>query len=333
MILLSSNIKQLLISFEIWGKHTMEITIILSSVTIMAIIILIGMLIAGNYKITDESKQLLVTIIMNISVPSIILNGVFNTHINDQLLSKMFVIFLLSITFNAVGIGLGWLSAIIFGFRTIVAKKIAILAGLGNTGFIGIPVCTTLFGSNGGLLAAIYDAGLDVIVFTLVTILLKTERKFSFRNFKASINIPVIAIMTGVLVAITGYKPPLVIKSLVDILSNLAAPLAMLYVGLLIPSFFIENKKISIPFISISLLMKLLVIPTLMVAVLHTMSITTDVKLVVLIQLSMPTFMLATVLFTKYDGDDKTAVMTTIFSTIFSLMTIPLIAYIGGLLL
>ncbi|HWJ77381.1 MAG TPA: hypothetical protein VNR61_04785, partial [Niallia sp.] len=72
---------------------------------------------------------------------------------------------------------------------------------------------------------------------------------------------------------------------------------------------------------------------TLMVAVLHTMSITTDVKLVVLIQLSMPTFMLATVLFTKYDGDDKTAVMTTIFSTIFSLMTIPLIAYIGGLLL
>jgi predicted permease len=310
-----------------------EITTVLSSVIKMAIIILFGMNISKTCKMTDESKQLLVTIIINVAVPSIILNGIFNIDINDKLLTKMLTIFLISIFFNLIGIGLGWLSALIFGFRSIVASKMAILSGLGNTGFIGIPVCVSLFGSTGGLLAALYDSGLDVILFTLGTVLLKRNEKFSFKSMKEIINIPLISILIGITIAIIGYKPPLIVKSLATTLSSLAAPLAMLYIGLLIPTFFKEKKVLPLRFVSITLLMKLLVIPLIMIFVLQKIPITMDVKLIALIQVSMPTFMLATVLFARYDQDDDTAVITTVYSTFFSLVTIPIIAYTANLIL
>ncbi|MDQ0221151.1 hypothetical protein ELQ35_10695 [Peribacillus cavernae] len=306
----------------------MQITTVLSSVTIMAIIILFGTIIALTGKVTDESKQLLVMIIINVAVPAVILNGVFTTDINAELISKIVAIFVISIIFNAIGIGLGWISAILFGFRTMKAKKLAILAGLGNTGFIGIPVCITLFGPTGGLLAAIYDAGLDVIVFTLVTMLLK-EEKLSLKSFKELVNIPIAAVIIGISTAIIGYEPPAVFKNLASILAGLAAPLAMLYIGLLIPAFFREKKKVPVRFVSVSLLMKLLIIPLILIAILQIIPVTNDLKLIALIQVSMPTFTLATVLFARYAKDEDTAVATTVYSTIFSLLTIPLIAFIG----
>ncbi|CAH0343863.1 AEC family transporter [Bacillus sp. CECT 9360] len=311
----------------------MEIKIVLSSISIMAIIILIGIIIARNYIITDQAKQLLVIIIINVAVPSIILNGIFNTNISEVLLSKMLIIFLLSICFNILGVGLGWLSAIVFGYRTIKARYISILAGIGNTGFIGIPVCAALFGPTGGLLAAIYDAGLDVIVFTVVLMLLQKNEQFSLGNLKAFINIPFIAVIVGILIAIFGYEPPIVLRKLTATLSSLAAPLAMLYIGFLINSFLKEKRKIPIGFVSISLLIKLVIFPLIIIAILKTIPVIIDVKLITVIQVSMPTFTLATVLFARYAQDEEKAVVTTVLSTIFSIITVPIIVYTAGLFL
>lgn len=307
----------------------MEIATILSSVSIMAIIIVIGTIIGKVYGATDESKKLIVLIIINIALPSLVLNGIFSIEINDLILSKMLSIFFMSILFNVIGIGLGWGCAVMFGFRKMNARKIAVLAGLGNTGFIGIPVCASLFGPTGGLLAAIFDAGLDVIVFTLVVMLLNKDGRFSLSGLKVIINMPIIAIVVGLAIAIIGYEPPLLVKNVIATLASLAAPLAMLYIGLLIASFLEKKKVISLRFISIPLLMKLLVFPSLMILVLQVIPVTEDLKLVALVQLSMPTFMLATVLFARYDHAEQTAVLTIVYSTIFSLITIPLIAYLA----
>jgi malate permease and related proteins len=305
-----------------------EIATVLSSISMMGIIIIFGFLIGKTFPVTEGSKQLLVIIIINIAVPSIILNGIFNIEMNDQLLLKMLNLFVISILFNAIGIGVGWISAVLFGLRSMNARKLAVLAGIGNTGFIGIPVCTSLFGPSGGLLAAIFDAGLDIIVFTLVIVLLNKDGRFSLSGLKAMLNIPIIAIVVGISIAISGYEPPSLIKNLAAALANLAAPLAMLYIGLLISSF-IKGKKVPLRFISISLLMKLLVFPFIIIAILQAIPVTADLKLIALVQVSMPTFMLAAILFARYGQDEDTAVMTTVYSTIFSLITIPLIVYIA----
>lgn len=311
----------------------MDISIIFTSVSMMAIIIFFGILIGGKLSINFEAKQLLMTIIINIAVPAIIFNGIFNTEITDELMANMLTIFFISIALNIIGIGLGWVVAHLFGFRSLKARKIAILAGLGNTGFIGIPLCAQIFGPVGGLLAAIFDAGLDVVVFSVAIILLQQGKSFSVYNLKAIINIPIVAIIVGIVIAVIGFEPPSMIKDLAALLASLAAPLAMIYVGLLIPGFFQQKKKIPFRFVSISLVMKLLFFPIVMIVFLQALPLANELKQVAFIQVSMPTFMLATVLFARYANDEDTAVMTTVYSTLLSLLTIPLIAYLTSVLM
>lgn len=310
-----------------------DISSVFISISMMGIIVFFGMLIGRKVKVTNEAKQLLVVIIVNVALPAIIFNGIFNTEIDDDLFGNIMVIFLISLGVNAIGFLLSWFTGRLFGLQSMEARKLGVLAGLGNSGFIGIPLCAQLFGPVGGLLAAIFDAGLDVVVFSFVIMMLQQDKGFSFRNFKALINIPFIAIITGLTIAMVGYDPPVIAKNLASFLSSIAAPLAMIYIGLLIPEFFRKKKKIPVKFVSISLVMKLLVFPLIMIAILQALPLDTIMKEVTFVLVAMPTIMLAPVLLSRYANDEDLGVMTTIYSTIFSLGTIPLILYIASYLL
>jgi predicted permease len=311
----------------------MELSIIILTTTcMMGIMISIGALISKKVKITHEVKQLLMMIIINVALPAIILNGIFNTEINDALLSDMLTIFIISIVLNMLGLGLGWTAARIFGFHSIEAKKLAILAGIGNTGFIGIPLCAEIFGPVGGLLAAVFDSGVDFVTFSLVIMLIQQGNGFSLRQFKSLINIPFIAITLGILIAITGFEPPLVIKKLASYLSSLATPLAMIYIGLLISEFVRRKRKVPKRFVSVSLVMKLLLFPLIAIAILQFLPLSSFLKQLSYIQIAMPTFTLSTVLIARYTNDEESAVIAVIYSTICSLFTIPFVVYIANLL-
>lgn len=306
----------------------MDIGIVFLSIGLMGIIILLGVLIAIKNKVTLEAKQILMAIIINIAVPSIILNGVFNTVIDQKILQQILLIFLLSVGINIASIFLGLLVARIFRFQSTKAKKIAILSALGNTGFIGIPLCYAIFGPIGGLLAAIYDSGMDIVLFSLVIYMLQSEQKFQLSQLKAILNIPVFAIIIGISLAIVGFQPPTLLKNLTASLSSLAAPMAMLYIGLLLPEVFKHKVRLGMKELSLPLSLKLFIFPLLVMILIPLFNVSKDVVEVIIIQACMPTFMLATVIFSKYTNDEGTAVMTTIYSTLLSLATIPLMTYL-----
>ncbi|MCM3714566.1 AEC family transporter [Alkalihalobacillus oceani] len=306
----------------------MNMMSVVTSISMLGFVVVLGMLIGARITITQDAKKLLMIIIINIAIPAVILNGIFNTKIDDGLLGMMLTIFLLSIALNIFCLALSWGGAHLFGFRSIKAKKFAVLAGIGNSGFIGIPLCSELFGPTGGLLAGIFDAGLDVVVFSIVVIMLQEGNGFSLKRMKTLINLPFLAVVTGFVIALIGFEPPVIAKNLAAFLASLAAPLAMIYIGLLIPEFF--RKKINIPvkFVSLSLVMKLLLIPLLTIALLSFFPLPEMVRKVTYVLLAMPTITLAPVLLARYTNDETTGLMATIYSTVFSLLTIPFILYV-----
>ncbi|WP_209124244.1 AEC family transporter [Alkalihalobacillus sp. BA299] len=310
----------------------MEFSSIIVSISVMAIIIIIGIIIEKKVTLNIEAKQLILFIIVNIALPCIILNGVFNTEITEDVLSRMLMIFLFSMIINCLGMGLGLVISKMFQFDSVKSRKIAILSGMGNTGFIGIPLCANIFGPMGGLLASIFDAGVSFTAFTIGILLLQENRKFSFQNLKALINPPVIAIVSGLAFAIIGFEAPVIVKQLTANLANLAAPLAMLYVGMVIPSIFSEGKKaISFQFMSVPITIKLFILPIMTIILIKGMPIHNLLKEITIIQSAMPTFMLASVLFARYTNGDNRGIVTIIYSTIISLVTIPIITLFAKL--
>ncbi|WP_342489023.1 hypothetical protein MKX67_05905 [Cytobacillus sp. FSL W7-1323] len=202
----------------------MEVTSVILAISTMGIIIVFGALIALKISITAEMKNILMMIILNLAVPFIILNGVFNTKITDVIFQQVFLVFGISIVFNAGGIILTLVLGRLLHLNQ--PKQLALLAALGNTGFIGIPLSATLFGPLGGLLAAVFDAGLDVVLFSLGIYLLQSNQKFQFKQLKALLNIPLLAISLGLLYVISGLEAPIIFKQLASMLSNLAARLS-----------------------------------------------------------------------------------------------------------
>lgn len=309
----------------------MDILTVALAILMMAVIIAIGSVIAMRVTITGELKQVFVLLIIYVAVPAMILNGFINTELTDDVFRQVFIIFGMSIVFNGAAVFFAFIVGKILRFETSLSKKLALLSGLGNTGFIGIPLCLAIFGPIGGVLAAVFDAGLDVIVFSVGIYFLQPNDRFDFRQLKSLLNPPLGAITIGMLIAISGAEAPNFIQDLVAMLSHLAAPLAMLYIGFLIPPFFKRGGVFYFPHLWYPVSMKLLIIPILTIPLIMMLPIEPLLRNVFLVLVAMPNFMLATMLFAMYTEDEDKAVMTTIYSTMLSLLTIPFIVFIVNL--
>lgn len=311
----------------------MDIGTVIMAITIMGMIIVFGAVIATKIPITPETKRLIMVVIINIAVPFIILNGVFNTNITDEVFKQVFIVFGASVIFNSAATMIAIAIGRLLHFELSLTKKLALLAAIGNTGFIGVPLCATLFGPIGGLLAAVFDAGLDFVLFSLGIYLLQSNGHFQFKQLKALLNMPLLAIITGLLYVLSGFEAPIFLKQLSSMLAGLAAPLAMLYIGFLLPPFFRKEQTLFYRELWYPLVMKLLVFPLLTILTMTIFSLDPFLKQLLVILTAMPTFMLASVLFSRYLNEENQAVVTTVYSTLLSLLTIPLITLIATWLL
>lgn len=299
-----------------------------STIIMMALMILVGGFLSLRHSFREESRKLFVDIIVNVAMPSIILNMAFQANIDKKFMKLLVLIFTISIIINCLGILLGWISARMLKVNPLKVKEMALLSGLGNTGYIGIPLCATLFGPKGALLAAVFDAGLDFTIFTLGIMILDGKRKFSFYSIKELINPPLIAIFIGLLIMVLDLKPPTVAVRLANSLSSLASPLAMIYIGMFTRS--LLKKRLSLKGkIGMPLISKLFTFPILIACLLSTFPLPIEVTQIAIVQTTMPCLALAPILFSKYAGDEEYGVAMTVMSTLLSLGTIPIMTMIG----
>ncbi|WP_153722611.1 AEC family transporter [Sporosarcina cascadiensis] len=305
----------------------MELSEVFHSISVIAIMILIGTALARVTPITEDTRRTYTTLIVNVAMPCIILSSIFKVSIDESILRNMGLVFLLSIGVNLIGIGIGWFFASASTENRKLRQEIALLSGLGNTGFIGIPLCAAILGPEGALYAAVFDAGVDLVIWTVGVMILNNSFRFTWATCKSLINIPLIAIIFGLLFAVINYRPPSVFIELTNQLAALASPLAMFYIGLLIMfrsnhTVKTRNSNLIAPVVS-----KLIILPLITLSIIRTFPIPLNdvTSKVLLMQAMMPTLTLASILFTKHSKNDVFGALTTITSTILALLTIPLL--------
>lgn len=309
----------------------MEFTIVFQSILIITMMIIIGAILARTSPLNNETRAVFINMIVNIAMPCIILSSIFHVDMNEDMFKKIVLVFVLSILINVVGIALGWIFAIIFQKESNRTREIALLSGLGNTGFIGIPLCAALLGPEGALYAAIFDAGVDVTIWTVGVVMLQKNRKFALHTLKSMINIPTAAIVIGLLAAYFNVKPPEVFIGLSDRLAALAAPLAMFYIGMMIMGLQRGNMRQAAPKMWVPITVKLLLLPIATIFMIHFFNFDAVLIQTVLIQSMMPTITLASILFARYSADEQMGALTTVLSTLLGLVTIPFMVYIMSL--
>lgn len=185
----------------------MDISTVFASITIMGMIGFFGYLIGRKTAITNEVKRLVIAIIVHIGLPAMILHSFFHVKQDQLFVKQLLIVFILSLFLNTLAVMIGWVIAFVFRMNVCDTKKIAILSGVGNVAFIGIPLCALLFGPIGALYAAVFNIGLDIVLWIISKSMYKFER-ITVTN--PIMNTPFIVVIIGLLVFVKwDYTTPI----------------------------------------------------------------------------------------------------------------------------
>lgn len=195
----------------------------------------------------------------------------------------------------------------------------------GNLGYIGLAVAYYSLGNEGFVRAGII-AGFMMILqnFLAVVALQFNTDNSSIAESRSNVligilgNPVILSAIAGILFSLIGIRVPIVIGRILDILSGLALPMALLVIG---ASLSFELMQLRIFRILCSSFMKLILLPGLGYALYRLFNMALHDYLPGLILLATPTATITYVMAKEMEGDTDFAVAALSFSTLLSAAT------------
>jgi len=198
----------------------------------------------------------------------------------------------------------------------------------GNMGYIGLAVSFYYLGREGFVRASILAGFMMILQNLLAVIALQifSENNSGARRGGALVlkilgNPIILSALAGILVSMTGIPVPLVLGRCLDILSDLALPLALLIIGASLSFDLVQSRLM--PILSAGV-MKLILLPGIGYLMYRICDVTVAAYLPGIILLASPTATVTYVMAKEMQGDSKLAVATISVSTLLSAITFTL---------
>ena len=304
------------------------------------LILCLGMILAKLNLLDVHTKQKLTKILLYVTTPLMMIDA-----FHDRMLMLE--------TEPEHGISVGYLFAVCFGFYLALILLAIVLVSLlhppkeqkrvylfmtifGNVGFMGFPVIQSVYGTEGLFYAAILNSVFNIFVYTFGVLLMngqsaegksKAEQLRTLPWKKLLLTPAVLCTAVGVLIFVLHIRLPAIIADTCDTLGGLTSPLAMMVVGANLngmrPKEMVTNMRMNIYVllrqIALPLVFWLLIRQTVSHAVLAPS---------LLLMSCMPVANTTALFATEYHGDEKIASQGIFLTTLFSLVSFPLVAWI-----
>lgn len=300
----------------------MDISEIISQMAVLFIILAIGYGLNKLKVLDSNSDKLLTRLVLNLAMPCTIINSVLS---RDNVVSgrdTAFFMLMILLTF-AIAFALVIPLPMLLKNRKEDSGLYRYLIVFGNVGFMGFPVAMSVFGAESAFYVALFNIPFSLLAFSVG--ILMVSGSGGKINPKLFINPSLIAAVLAILIFSLKISVPGIITRTAGQLGQLTTPVAMLVIGStlaaippsevfgqwrLYPVSFI--KLIAVPLIT-WLVLRLLIDDPLMLGVLVVLA-------------GMPTATSATMICMEYGGNERLASKGVFITTLFSLITIPLLA-------
>ncbi len=294
--------------------------------TIIPIIamIIIGYVLRRANVLKVEDAISLNKIVINIAIPSLIFLAIYKAN-----LSILPIVTPIPFTCITVGIACGliaYLIAVILHYPAKTRWSIVATSAMFNSGFLGYPVVLGVFGADGLVRAIFYDLGSMILFISFgIFFLLMLGGKYSDILKRALIFPPLWGIFLGLLLNFLNINIGFITSQTLQYLSNAAIPLIMISLGLTLE---FKGIKEHIKAVSIVSTIKLFIAPLIAFVIVLILGMGGLEKPVTILEAGMPSAMLALVLAITYELDINAAAACIFASTIFSMITIPVLLYL-----
>lgn len=296
----------------------------LSTVSLQVLILFLLVAIGyacGKAKILNETAvKAISTLCLTFATPAVIIKSFIRPFSADMAYSLVFSIIAATLC-HVIGIGI---AHAVFR-KGDIAKRNVLRASavLSNAGFMGLPLQAAILGNEGTFFGSAY-----VIIFTLFlwtygfVTLSAGKEKLSIK--KLVLNPGVIAVIIGIPLFVFSVETPEIITTTVNHVANLNTPLPMIVVGYYLSKTSFKNafsKNMNYP----AIIVRLFVIPLASVLVLYLLGFRGSLFVSNIISVSTPIAVAVTMFTSRFDGDTELSANMVSVSTLFSILSMPLI--------
>lgn len=295
-------------------------------------LILLGYVAARWRRLDESALGWLNIFIVYVALPALFFKIIGKTPLED-LARFDFILTSLAATYTvfAVVFLLGR-----FGTKSTVGEAtVQGLAGAyGNIGYLGPGIALAAFGEAAALPLALIFAFENMLHFSVAPAFMAFDGRDSRRRLVLARDVAVkiathpfiIATAAGFLAAATGFRPPLVLATMIDNLAQAAAPCALFAMGVTLALRPLRRVPVEIPYI---VLAKLIALPVLMYLYL---SITGDYPAAwvatALLLAALPTATNVFVIAQQYSTWQERASATVLITTVISVVTVSGLLYL-----
>lgn len=297
----------------------MNITVI-NQIIILTLMMFIGVILRKLKIISDEVNKGLTSILMNLTLPCMILYS-FNFTFSLDMFRNALIILMYSTAIHIILIILSKIAY--FKFDDNKEKVFKFSTIFSNCGFVGFPIVQGIFGDIGVFYTSIFTIPFNIFMWTYGVVIFTGEKNIKSIR-KNLVNPPLICTVIGMLIFLFSIKLPQPVISTLSSIGNMTTPISMFIVGTMLADVKIKDvfKGIDIYYMNI---VKLIVSPLIILTLLKLLHADDILMKICVIMVAMPTASLVGVFSEKYNGDRPTASRCAFLTTVLSLITIPVI--------
>jgi len=308
-------------------------SLIISQVAILFLIMLCGIY-ADKLGFVDEAgTKTLSKVLVNITSPLLIVSS-FQLDFDEEKLTNGLIILIASVVIH---IAVTFLAVLLFKWEKKPEKNKILRFSLifGNCAFLGYPVLNAIFGDGVGVFyGAFYTLMFNIYIWTYGVAMLQKGKENAEKTsiVKIFVNAGTIASCIGLILFMTKTKLPSVLGGAIDMVGDMTFPLSMVIIGSLVSRLdlrkVLTNKRVYI-----FCAFKLILLPVLMIAICKIFSLPHVISYMLITMCAVPSATNCAIFAELYDCDSPLAAQCVGVSTIFSMLTLPLMISVAGMIL
>lgn len=296
----------------------MDISNLLNLLGEMFLLLLIGAVLRKVNILTGESKTTLTDLVIWLILPCNIINS-FCMEFSMERLRAFAVIIMVGISIQLLCFVL---SKLLFRGHNPGQRKVLQYAILvSNAGFMGNPIAEGVFGEAGLMYASVYLIPQRIVMWS-AGIACFTKADKWINTLKKVVTHPcIVAVYVGLVLMITGWRPPLFIGTTIKMVGSGTTYLSMILIGTIFAD--IKWNRIVTPTVVGYTFVRLVIIPLVTYIGCTLANIDPLITGVSVLLAGMPAGSTTAILASKYDGDYLFATKCVVFSTLLTLITVP----------
>ena len=307
----------------------------LSASLILMALMSVGFFMGWRGWMGPSEKKFLSKYIVNIAVPCTCITGLLSNLSHDMLVQAGFMLI-------AAVLGMAITLLLAAGLAQLLHLPrsrwgvFVVMTGLSNTLFIGLPVCTQLFGDECLPYVMIYYLGNTSFLQSLGIMLIqragtaegtRTTVLGFFKNLLSKP--PILGVIFSILMLVLDLQLPAVVMKFAGYIGDTVSPLALIYCGYIIWEVGLKNLRL-LPGLPTMLVVRLGVAPVICWGICHLFGVTGLAMQVFVVESALPVVSQVPVLSGAFGADEQYAATGACLSTLASFISIPILMLLIG---